>query len=251
MYPIVYNCLMLKELRLYYLLNSDRRIDEITNQGINRAKASVIAQTLILQVVMHLRLSYKVQIVSIMGNESRLDLEWASADNVNSNSFDYLIAANIKQVVEFSGIQGISFGDIDKQEMIIDINGQKWMLSHDCSRFTSSQPKTQSKMGAAHLNGQPFTYAISGHIHSTMLGDLSSRSASLAGTNEFAEIKLNLSGKASQNGYIVGKDYIIPFATDVQNVDGYVGYDIKDELAKHDIKFHVDFSDKKEIYKVR
>ena len=229
------------------LLNSDRRLDEITNQCINRAKAVVISQHLILQAVMHVRLNYNVHVISVMGNESRIDKDWGSADNVNSNNFDYMIAANIQQVVEFSGIEGVTFGDIDKQEMIVNINGHNWLVTHDCTRYTSSQYKTQSKIGAGHLNGQPFTFIIGGHVHCTYISDSFARSASLAGTNEYAEIKLGLAGVASQNGFIVRKGAIIPFAVNVQDVEGYIGYDIEDELKKHDIKTCADLRGKEVI----
>lgn len=219
------------------MLNSDRRLDEILNQCVNRSKATILTQHIILQMILHLRQHFEVNIVSVLGNESRVGIEWHSSNNVVSDNYDFLIFANLKQIIEFSGIDGVTFGDIDKMESVVDLLGQKWLLSHDVGRATDKQKDTQSKIGAYYLKGMPIDFILSGHIHASRSTDLSSRSASMAGSNEYNEHKMNLVGYSAQNLFIVGeggdRQSIV---VNLQNTDGIDGYSVEKELEAYNAK---------------
>jgi len=232
------------------LLNSDRRLDELLNQCVNRSKATILLQHLLTQFIVHLRQHFKVNITAVMGNESRVGFEWGSSDVACSDNYDFTVSANLKQKFEFANIEDITFGNIDKVEDVVNVNGQKWLLTHDCARFTDSQVKSQSRIGAYYLRGEYVDYMIGGHIHCTRISDFASRSASMAGSNEYNETKMGLISRASQNLYSVGKKDRIAMAIDLQDTEGVEGYPIISELEAYNAKSLAKTKDKKAILSI-
>ena len=79
--------------------------------------------------------------------------------------------------------------------------------------------------------------SVFGHLHALKLSNYFMRSSSLVGNNSYATSTLNLNSRASQNIAFISKDGSIdPFGIDLQVIDGYTGYNIKDELNKFNIK---------------
>lgn len=213
------------------IMNSSRRKSEITNQYTNRADASIILQDLLIQVILELKEHFLVKVISVQGNESRLEEDWDSTNFLCSDGFDYIVFANIKQQFEFAKVEGVEFISIDKLECIFTVNDVNILATHDCSKFTSTQSKCQSKIGGYYTAGKHVDFILSGHIHSTLISDFSSRSASIAGTNEYAWNKLGLSGKASQNLYVVDQiKNITKICVELQNTNGIIGYNVKDRF---------------------
>ena len=233
------------------LLNSDRRLDELLNQATNRSKASLLMQHILTQAILEVRdLGLPTTIVSVMGNESRVGKEMTFSKEGLSDNYDFNILANIKEKFKFANIKGINFGTIDKVEEIIEIDGKNWLIAHDLSKFTDNQGKSQATVGRYSLQGIKVDYMIAGHIHATRIAGDSARSSSLAGSNSYNEIALNLAGKAQHNAYLDKDGRIEPTVFDLQNVENIEGYNIITELEEYNAKSVGKLQTNKTIFKV-
>ena len=229
-------------------LNSDRRLDELLNQAVNRSKATILTVHILKQLILDLRKHFNVNIVSVLGNESRVNKEMSFADNVISDNYDFTIFAILKLLLE--NIEGINFGDIDKMECVVNLAGNNWLITHDFAKATNKQDQTQSTIGRYALSGITIDYIIAGHIHTARNTDISARSSSMAGSNAYNEIALNLAGRASQNIYTVDEKTRNSIVVDLQNVDGIKGYDIIDELISYNTKSIDKIKPNKTIFKI-
>lgn len=214
------------------LLNSDRRLDEKLNQSTNRAKATVLLQHIFTQFLLHLRQHFNISVLSVLGNEGRVDDEMSFSDNVLSNNYDFSVISMIKEKLNFAGVD-ITFLSIDKTVEIVDIYGQKWMFTHDLSKSTKTEKGTLAVIGGNYVSGTKVDYIVCGHIHSTLTADYSARSGSLSGSNGYSEVSLGLYGRASQNVFIAFPDGKITSRVDLQEY-GEEGYDIVSRLEAYD-----------------
>jgi hypothetical protein len=233
------------------LLNSDRRLDEMLNQATNRSKASLLMQHLLTQVILEVRnFGLPITIVSVLGNESRMQKEMTFSKKGLSDNYDFNIVACIKEKFEFANIQGITFGSIDKVEEVITIDGLNILVAHDLSKYTDKQHKSQATIGRYSLQGVKIDYMLAGHIHATRITDTTARSSSMSGSNSYNEIALNLAGKAQHNYFIVKDKKIKPVVVDLQDVEGIEGYSVIEKLEEYNTK-SVDKLHKKEtIFKI-
>lgn len=233
------------------LLNSDRRLDELLNQATNRSKASLLMQHILTQAILEVRgAGLPITIVSVLGNESRVGKEMTFSQNGLSDNYDFNILANIKEKLEFANIKGINFGTIDKVEEIVVIDGKNWLISHDLSKFTDNQAKSQSTVGRYSLQGVKIDYMVAGHIHCTRIMGDSARSSSLAGSNSYNEIALNLAGKAQHNAYLAIDGRIEPTVFDLQDVEGIEGYNIIEKLEAYNAKSVSKLDTKTTVFRV-
>lgn len=232
------------------LCNSDRRLDELLNQSTNRAKAANLLAHIITQSILEVRnAGYEVGIVSVLGNESRVKQEMTFSNEAFSDSYDFTIMAQVKQVLEFANIQGIAFHSIDKMENVIDFGEQKWLVMHDMPQSTSKQEKTQSIIGKYAISGKPVDFVISGHIHAHRGTDISCRSGSMSGSNTYNEHALGLIGRASGVCYVVdGKERYYQYI-DLQYADNE-GYGIVKELETYNIKSELKTRQQTAIFQV-
>ena len=232
------------------LCNSDRRLDELLNQSTNRAKAANLLAHIITQSILEVRnAGYEVGIVSVLGNESRVKHEMTFSNEAFSDNYDYTIMAQVRQVLEFANIQGITFHSIDKMENVIDFGEQKWLVMHDMPQSTSKQEKTQSIIGKYALSGKPVDFVISGHIHAHRGTDISCRSGSMSGSNTFNEHALGLIGRASGVCYVVdGKERYYQYI-DLQYADNE-GYGIVKELEAYNVKSELKTRQQTAIFQV-
>lgn len=232
------------------LLNSDRRLDELLNQSTNRAKAANLLAHIITQSILEVRnAGYEVGIISVLGNESRVKQEMTFSNEAFSDNYDYTIMAQVRQVLEFSNIEGITFHSIDKMENVIDFGEQKWLVMHDMPQSTSKQDKTQSIIGKYSLSGKPVDFVISGHIHAHRGTDISCRSGSMSGSNTFNEHALGLIGRASGVCYVVdGKERYYQYI-DLQYADNE-GYGIVKEMEAYNIKSELKTRQQTAIFQV-
>lgn len=217
-------------------LNSDRRLDELLNQATNRSKATILSVHILKQFIIHLRQYFNVNIVSVLGNESRVGKDMMFSNNVISDNYDFAIFSILKEIL--SEIPGINFGSIDKMEEIVNVNGQNWLMKHDYSKGLNSQKDVQSTIGRYSLAGYKIDYVIGGHTHATRLTDISSRASSMPGSNEYNENALDLHGRSGQPLYIVGKNERFLINIDLQNTDGIEGYSIVEKLKEYNAKSH-------------
>ena len=214
------------------LINSDRRLDEKLSMATNRAKATFLGVHLLKHFIMDLQEFADVKVCCVTGNESRVNQELGWVDLVASDNYDFTIFEMLRLL-----LPKIEFlrGD-NALEMVISINGNNVLVihGHQLGRMTSNDVgKVVSKY--AH-KGIIIDFIICGHLHETMIRDSIARSASLVGSNAYSDKALNLSGKAAQNIYIFTNDGRQDVRIDLQETDGWDGYNIDEELFSYNTK---------------
>jgi hypothetical protein len=220
------------------LLNSDRRLDEKLNEPLNRADASILSFFLLKQFILDLNQDFNITIASVSGNESRINDEFGYTDIVARDNYDFVIENFLK--VQFMSCPGITFIDGDAKEKIVSIAGQNILLLHGETLGKDTQKSVQAKIGMYALKGIIINYAIYGHLHSCYVGDHSSRSSSLAGSNDYNEKALNLISRASQNiGIFFDNGSRDMIKVDLQHVDDIEGYEIIKDLEAYHSKSHM------------
>jgi len=185
---------------------------------------------------MHLRQYFRIKVISVIGNESRANQEMSFSANSLSNNYDFLIFEGIKQIFTFAKIKDVIFSDMDQMELLVNISGKKWLIAHDISKYTDKQIKTQATIGRYALAGVNIDYILGGHIHASRITDISARSSSISGSNEYNENALNLHGRAAQNLFIVDEKTRRSIVVDLQDSSEYKGYEIVKELEAYHAK---------------
>jgi len=214
------------------LINSDRRLDEKLSMATNRAKSTFLGVHLLKHFILDLQVFADVKVCCVTGNESRVNQELGWVDLVASDNYDFTIFEMLRLL-----LPQIEFlrGD-NALEMVVDINGNNVLVihGHQLGKMDSNQVgKVVSKY--AH-KGIIIDFIICGHLHETMIRDSIARSASLVGSNAYSEKALNLSGKAAQNIYIFTNDGRQDVRIDLQETDGWDGYNIDEELFSYNTK---------------
>lgn len=218
------------------VLGADCILDKLLNLATNRSKGTFIAVDLLKHFILHLSHNFKVNYVAVLGNESRVKKEMSFSDSALSDNYDMVISEMLKKLFKASNNPNVYFGEVNKVEMIVEINGHKTLLTHDVPRSSSSQKGTQSVIGMRYLLNSPFDVMLTGHIHDEKLTHTAYRSSSLAGSNSYNENALHLAGNASQNLYIFGNKYRYPMTIDLQNCDMEICYDIEESIIEYDCK---------------
>lgn len=218
------------------LMNSDRRLDELLNQATNRARATFIAVDLYKQFLIALSQDFTVSVVSVLGNESRVGKEMPFSEEGLSDNYDFCITNTVRLLIEASGNDNITFGSLDEVETIIEIKGQKVLLTHDLPRATSTQKGAQSLVGMKYLQGHPVDCIYGGHIHETLNQSFGYRSGSLCGGNSFSDNALHLASRASQNITFFGEGYRHVMGVDLQDYVEGEWFDIDESLMAYHAK---------------
>ena len=214
------------------LINSDRRLDEKLSMATNRAKSTFLGVHLLKHFILDLQEFADVKVCCVTGNESRVNQELGWVDLVASDNYDFTIFEMLRLLLP--QIQFLR-GD-NALEMVVEINGNNVLVihGHQLGKMDSNQVgKVVSKY--AH-KGIIIDFIICGHLHETMIRDSIARSASLVGSNAYSEKALNLSGKAAQNIYIFTNDGRQDVRIDLQETDGWDGYNIDEELFSYNTK---------------
>jgi hypothetical protein len=122
--------------------------------------------------------------------------------------------------------------------LVVEINGQNFLLIHGDSRYCADPFKGTLAMMAKYSSiGIKIRYVLSGHIHMAYLSDYFSRSGSTVGNNAYSHKALNLTGRASQNCYLVAPDgNIHSIKIDLQEYDYDNAYDVTAELVAYNAK---------------
>lgn len=217
------------------MLNSDRRLDEILNQATNRTRAMFLAVELIKQMIQHLNTRYNVYVLAVSGNESRMQKDMAFSDSAISDNYDYCIYNVLRQI--FKDADGVRFIGDATAERVVNINGSNILFSHGIWASTKVEESVQKIRGKYAAQDVVIDYVVIGHKHSARLADSYARGGSIVGANAYSSDNLQLASRASQNVYIVFDDGAIEgVKIDLQNTDGYHGYDITDELVAYNAK---------------
>lgn len=216
------------------LINSDRRIDEITNMATNRSRAMVLAVHLYRQFISDLRQDFFIDVFGITGNEGRAKQELSFSDPGVTDSYDASIYYMLQHIMEQIPDKGLRFHELQGNEVVFQVHQETFLLLHGHQVSMTDQRKVQSLIGKySAMNGTRITHILAGHIHSAMVSDFASRNSSLSGGNAYSEEALGFCSKASQNLHIVHQDSLDGLKIDLQDVSGVDGYNIIKELAEH------------------
>ena len=214
------------------LINSDRRLDEKLSMATNRAKATFLGVHLLKHFILDLQGFADVKVCCVTGNESRVNQELGWVDLVASDNYDFTIFEMLRLLIpEIEFLRGDN-----ALEMVVEINGKNVLVihGHQLGKMDSNQV---GKVVAKYAHkGIIIDFIICGHLHETMIRDSIARSASLVGSNAYSEKALNLSGKAAQNIYIFTNDGRQDVRIDLQETDGWDGYNIDEELFSYNTK---------------
>ena len=227
------------------LINSDRRLDEKLSMATNRAKSTFLGVHLLKHFILDINESAEVQVCCVTGNESRVNLDLGWVDLVASDNYDFTIFEMLRLL-----LPDINFLRGDALELVVEINGKNMLVihGHQLGRMDSNQVgKVISKYSA---RGVIIDFIICGHLHETMIRDNIARSASLVGSNAYSENALNLSGTAAQNIYCFTDDGRHDIRIDLQETNGWDGYDIKEELFAYNAKSAQKTYKKETIFKI-
>ena len=212
------------------LLNSDRRLDEVTNLATNRSKAIFLAVDILQQAINELLLNFKnVTVSSITGNESRVGENVHWTELLASDSYDIVIHNML--TILFKDNQNIAFLPVlNSLESIVNVNGMNFCLVHGhghggLARVGNIESQVNKLKAKYSMQNIRIDYVICGHIHSAFISDTFARSSGLCGANSYSDKALNLNGKASQNIYIVSSTGDIDgLKIDLQNTQDITEY---------------------------
>jgi predicted phosphodiesterase len=227
------------------LINSDRRLDELMAAATNRAMATFLGVHLLKHFILDINEIAEVQVCCVTGNESRVNQELGWVNLVSSDNYDFTIFEMLRLL-----LPDINFLRGDALELVVEINGKNMLVihGHQLSKMDSNVVgKVISKYSA---KGVIIDFIICGHLHETMIRDNIARSASLVGSNAYSENALNLSGTAAQNIYCFTDDGRHDVRIDLQETNGWDGYDIKEELFAYNAKSAQKTHKKETIFKI-
>lgn len=224
------------------LMNSDRRTDEKLAQATNRAKALFLSISILEQAIMQLNEDFNVSVASVIGNESRIQDEIGWLDETASDNYDYIIHNCLEVLFRDSDIKFFVGGKDgclgSPTEQVVEVSGQNVLLLHGNQVKRSNRESTiQSIVGKWSRHGINIDFVIDGHLHSARIGDNEARAASLSGGNTYSNDGLQLYSRASQNVHVFyGDGNRDSLKIDLQEYNGYDGYNIQRELEAYNCK---------------
>ena len=217
------------------LLNSDRRLDELLTNAGNRSEALIFAVQVIIGFLLDLAEDYELSVVSVYGNESRLDEDIPVS--CPTNNFDFLIH-KFAQMMLVNYADRITFLEAPRSwETVINILGANVLLTHGHTRPTFEKEVFKYTQAGIILH-----YMITGHCHHTVIKDNSSQSGSTVGGNFYSNNHLHTIGRKSQTIYEFKLEEgstlpsITAIAIDLQNVDGIQGYYYDKDVCKNGMR---------------
>lgn len=215
-----------------------RRDSEKLNTATSRANISMVAVKLIGNIFEDLSKYFYIKFAGVIGNESRLldDLELNKIDA--SENMDNIIYEVLKRIYSING--HIKFIDTDLVNGIVHIEelNKNILIIHGMSISQSHRQKNiQELLGKYASLGITIDYVFYGHWHNASVGDKSSSSGSLCGSDSFSGITLVYDGRASQNCYIMYENGAVDgLKIDLQDINCYNGYDIENEIERFSIR---------------
>ena len=217
------------------LMNSDRRLDELLSESTNRSKATFLAVTILEQMILDLSTDFRVTVANVIGNESRVGLEIGYSEALASDNYDYTIYNILKLLFRDSNMTFLEGGAV---ETVVEVAGQNVLMVHGNQiRATSMEQSIQKIKGKYASRGIKISFVISGHFHSTRIGDTYARSSSPVGANAYSDSALQLDSRAGQNIHILSRDGSRDsIKIDLQETKGIVGYNIDKELEAYNAK---------------
>lgn len=221
------------------LINSSRRISEITEFAAARTNVVVIAMDILQQFILELHnAGFNLSVACVVGNESRTAEYFDTTDFLASDNYDLMLHNLLKRM--FTGFEGIRFLEVtNPMECVVDVNGVNFLLIHGNvhrGAATDSAIETATEKLKARYSqmGVKVDYVICGHIHKSYISNWYARSASLVGGNQYSERSLNLVSKASQNIFLVAASGEIDgMMVDLQRYQDYEPYSYDQSLVRY------------------
>lgn len=216
------------------LLNSDRRLDELLSESTNRSKATFLAVSLLEQTIIDLAKDFKITMVNVTGNESRIQEHIGWSEILATDNYDYTIYNILKFIFRKTPINFIEGNPI---EQTVEVNNQNVLFLHGNQLKAKMEQAVQKIKGKYIARKTSVDFIISGHKHSARIGDTYARGSSLVGANGYSDSALQLESRASQNIHIFyGDGNRDSIKIDLQNTNGIKGYDINKELEAYNAK---------------
>jgi len=214
------------------LINSDRRMDELlTNEG-TVAESFIKAVQLLTAFILDLRSKYNIKVVSVLGNESRMDSNIPMKDPINN--FDFLIHKILSELL--NNKNNILFYDIERNyEKLINVLGANILLIHGHTKLNwNDAVKKYNKIDKI------LHYMITAHFHTVSIKEQTSQGAALSGNNFYGAFGINDIADASQTVYLVEREgdnvtsytTVSPMVINLQRVYGYNGYFFQENVCK-------------------
>ena len=216
------------------LLNSDRRLEELLSESTNRSKATFLAVSLLEQTIVDLARDFKLTIVNVTGNESRIQEHIGWNEIIATDNYDYTIYNILKFIFRKSSINFIEGNPI---EQTVEVNDQKVLFIHGNQLKAKMEQAVQKIKGKYIARKTQVDFIVSGHKHSARIGDTYARGSSLVGANGYSDSALQLESRASQNIHIFyGNGNRDSIKVDLQDTTGIKGYNINAELETYNAK---------------
>lgn len=192
------------------LANSNRRPSEALTNSYNRAHATMFIYDVVDQFLDYVSNVMKVSaVVSVCGNESRIDKDFAFVDKMLTDNLDYLVHEMLR-----ASNRHIKFSDWSSPvERILNVENKRILMSHGITMAKATPSKQvayyQEKYG-------PIDLMITGHLHEPLVAPRYSRSGSVVGANDFSEFGLGIATSVpSQTFHIVSSTGIISAPVDL------------------------------------
>lgn len=215
------------------LLNSDRRLDELLTNVATRSEVFVQSLQILGGFLTDLARKYKINVLSVFGNESRMDQDSPFRNPIHN--FDFLIHKCLSMLL--AGCKNtITFLDVDRNyESLHNIGGLNILFFHGYKYKPNKLPKLITKYNNL---GKLVDYVVAGHIHSPNIEETQARAGSLVGSNFYSTFGLHEVARATQTFYIIKKNKdiekptISPVIVGLQNVEGYNSYRYDKDVCK-------------------
>jgi predicted phosphodiesterase len=215
------------------LLNSDRRVDEMLTNTANRSEVFVQALQVLSGFLIDLARRYKITVLSVVGNESRIDQDPPYRNPMHN--YDFLIHKCLSMLLNNCGDR-ITFLDISRNyETIYKVGGLNILFSHGYKYKPNMLNKVVMKYN---MMGTLIDYVITGHIHTAYTEESQGRSGSLVGSNNYSIFRLHAIAKATQILYTIKREEsmnrssISPMIIDLQEVADCGMYKFDQDVCK-------------------
>lgn len=178
------------------LLNSDRRIDEMLSNSDCRAEALLKAVQILAGFLLDLNTYYNLTVLSVVGNESRIDQDIPIRDPLHN--YDFIIHTWLATFLHKSGIK---FLNMDRNyNKVLNICGVNVLFTHNYFNLTWKEAVIEYNE-----NGIILDYMITGHKHESKISHHTAQAGSFIGADFYGVNKLKKIIKASANLYILEK----------------------------------------------
>lgn len=218
------------------MYNSDRRLDELLSNACNRSKSLMLGMFIIQQALIEInQAGFNVSVVSVVGNESRVDKDRGWVHDTATHSYDYLLHNLLKW--KLNGEKGITFSDMTEHpnEALINVADQEILVVHGDNQKARDPEKMMEMAVKKYADlGHKIRYVLSGHMHASYIGEYHSRSGSTVGNNSYNWFGMQKSGRASQSIHIVrANGNIDSMKVDLTDCSHIEPYDIKKDLEAY------------------